>query len=330
MTGEFTAVSSRVRLARNLDGYYFPCQIAGTAAELTVKRLCLTALGRISDFKVYEMSALGEEQRNSLVEKYLISSALSLNPMGAVAVSKDEKVSVMVGEEDHVREQIILDGNDLVRCYERLNKLDTFLRSNLSFAKKGQTYYTSCPTNLGTGMRASVMLFLPAIVSHGELDGVVYSAKNSGLTVRGAFGEGSVGEGYLFQVSNEVTYGVGERQLISLVENFVSRLIDRELYLETQDYLADKLRFEDGCARAIGVINNCKLLPYNELSQIISQIKIGANVGVVAVTDKKAVDRALVLSRQNTLRLNCVGQREDYARAALVKRMLGGNAVRLK
>ena len=320
MTDKTIAVSSRIRLARNVRGYAFPCVIRGTKKQEEITNIFASVLKRTGEFdfrKVYELSPL---EKRSLVERYLISNKLADENFGAVAVSKDGLISVMINEEDHVREQIIYRGLDLEKAYARIANLDGIMRANVDFAVSGNTYYTACPSNLGTGMRASVMLFLPAHTGYGKIGQLSEQARDLGLIVRGAFGEGSVGEGYFYQVSNEVTYDITESEIIRLVKRFVKDVIDDEIYLRQTMLSEDKLGFADKCLRAKGILENAVLLSYEELTELIANIKLGISVGIINCENPYYIDDLLVAARSATLSLNVGGAYDEAAaRAKFVK-----------
>jgi len=322
MTDTTIAVSSRIRLARNVRGYAFPCVIRGTEKEREVVSILSSVLSKISDFKIYNIKNLSFVERNSLVERYLISKHLSLSEGAAVALSADGLISVMMSEEDHLREQIIVRGFSVRRAYSRISMLDSLVRANVSIAASGNNYYTACPSNMGTGMRASVMLFIPSICYYNQLDEVKIAARERGLTVRGAFGEGSRGESYFYQVSNEFTYNVTESEILGMVESFVGEVIAREERLRSTMFNFDAYAFADKCFRALGTLSSAVRLDYDELSELISQVKLGVGVGIISVDNAYALDDLLVASRKNTLELNVGRGDELRLRAAFVRENL--------
>ncbi len=317
------AVSTRIRLARNLSGVPFPCMIEDTDDETKVKDVCISALRRIGGFNVRLMSRESQLEKRSQVERYVISRALSEKSGGAVAYSDDGEISVMINEEDHVREQIIVRGNRLDRAYKRIAALDNVLKVNLNFAcAGGGLYYTACPSNLGTGMRASVMLFLPALVRYGEIERFSVMAGERGLVIRGAFGEGSDGESFFYQVSNEVTYRITEREIVSLVSRFVDEIRKREEALRRLMYNENAIEFADKCVRALATLSNCVLLSYSELSELITYVKLGADAGVINSEGVAELDDLLVMSRSATLKLNYGSESEELIRAKFVRESL--------
>ena len=203
------AVSTRIRLARNFEDYPFPNRLFDVSLAEEIVRLVTDELCGVEDFTLRRMNTVTEEEAASLRESNLISRDLWKNrAISAVLISSDESISVMINEEDHIREQYFMKGFDLETAYERLSGIDDLIASAIPFAYDKQFgYLTACPTNLGTGLRASVMLFLPAMARSGLMRAVAEEFSREGLTVRGAYGEGSGAEGALYQLSNERTLG---------------------------------------------------------------------------------------------------------------------------
>ena len=314
------AASTRIRLARNVSGYAFPCVINDTPIEKQLVDRLLSVFSKTGDFDIYRINELSETQKQSFVERYLISKNLAKSRGSAVAVSKDRLISVMLCEEDHVREQIIMRGVGLEKCLSRLSVLDGLLKANFNFAVSGNNYFTACPSNLGTGMRASVMLFLPAICRYGELDGFAEEAREKGLVIRGAFGEGSRGEDYFFQVSNEITYHITEKEIILLVKDFVDAVVMREDYLRHDMFELNRYAFADDAFRALAVLGCAVVLGYDELADLIAKVKLGISVGIIKTDNAAALDDLLVASRPATLYLNTGGyDDEGIARALFVR-----------
>ena len=282
---ESVAVSSRIRLARNFKDYPFPSRLLRDphaeeqASEMI--RLLAGELTSMEEFRLYRMDEVSDEEAGLLQERYLISRDL-INHRGisAVLVSEDESISVMINEEDHVREQYFMKGLDLARAYERISGIDDIISDSIPFAyDEDLGYLTACPTNLGTGLRASVMLFLPALSRRGRLKRVLPILTRLGLTVRGVFGEGSGAEGDLFQISNEVTLGLSETEILDVVGQAVVKLVDMELSERIRMKVEEGLALEDAVFRAYGILTHCRLLDEREFTKRISDLKLGVALG---------------------------------------------------
>lgn len=291
-------VSSRIRLARNIKGYRFPSELKDSDEARKIINLTYSALGKYGSFRYVKMSECDPMLKESLKERYVISLALQKSRMGAVAYSNSGDLSVMINEEDHIREQYFVQGNDLGGAFTKLSRLDSWLDVNLHFCKNERLgYITACPTNLGTGMRASVMMFLPGHVKLQRLDELEASARSRNLTVRGAFGEGSDGDSFLYQISNEVTLGHSERSMIQSVADFVNKVAEEELELQRIYYRSDELRVEDDIFRSLGKLLYCRRISYGEFSSALSDIKLGVTLGLINVKVVHALDDLLVCAR---------------------------------
>lgn len=323
-------VSSRVRLARNLSGIGFSPVIRDTAAEDRVTALVKRILGAIGGFTFTEMRSLTEEKKLSFVERYLVSSALAKSPRGALASSSDETVSVMINEEDHLREQCFAAGLSLKSVYSRLKTLDNVLNNNLRFAKGKFGFLTTCPSNVGTGMRASAMLFLPALAYSGETGEITRKARSAGLTVRGAYGEGSGGDCSLFQISNEITYGVTETEIIERVTSFVKSVEVAEREERRALYSDNEVDFSDACLRAYGILANCKKIDYAEFADLAAKVKLGLSLNVLKADYPSGIDDVMVSARSATLLLvpNLKSINEDERRAEFVNKAILSLGVR--
>ncbi len=318
------AISSRIRLARNISGYNFPCVIHGTDKERAVSARCETVLRKLNSFKFFYMNQLSELERKSFVERYLISNNLANNDGGVLAVCDDDFVSVMINEEDHIREQCIMRGLDLFSAYKKTSALDMVLSANIPFSQKNGVYFTACPSNLGTGLRASVMLFLPAITDSGKLNEICENATQYGLTIRGRYGEGSSNESYLCQVSNEVTYKISEQEILELVTGFVEDTISLETELRQQMYKSNKDILEDKILRALGILKNCVILNYSEFVKLICMVKLGLGLGVLTSNFDYGIDDLLITASRATLLIgeNSLQNYEDKLRAVFVQNAL--------
>ena len=273
---ENVAVSSRVRLARNIEGYPFPNRLDEAKASEIVM-LVSEALAQIESFKRYDMRSFPEDLAERLMERNFISQALIRNRrISAAFISDDDEsplhslISVMVNEEDHIRAQCIVPGFDLKKPYERLVAVDDTMAETIPIAFDAELgYLTACPTNLGTGLRASVLLFLPALTRRGRMPHVQAVLRTKGLTVRGALGEGSGSEGELYQISNEVTLGLSESFIINAVESMVQNIVEMGIHLY------------DSILRSYGILCNCLRIDEQEFHLRMADIKLGVALGIL-------------------------------------------------
>lgn len=294
---EGTVVSTRVRLARNLEGYPFPPRLKSEVQAKEIIRLVSSGLSRLDEFRLYYIDKLTDEQAVCMMENHLISPKLIENKgRSAVLINGEENVSVMINEEDHLREQCIVKGLDLKLAYDTMSEIDSCIAGSMNFAYDDRFgFLTACPTNLGTGLRASVMLFLPAITVNGKLARVLRNISSLGLTARGVYGEGSEAEGYMYQISNEVTLGVTEEEILTEVGDVVEKICRlEELERESLKTGASALDIRDECMRAYGVLTNCAKISAREFITLSSKVKLGACLGYIDIRDVSAIDELAV------------------------------------
>ena len=290
-------VSSRVRLARNIKNLNFPNRLSDYDEALSITKGIYEILNNIGDFEFYKIKNMSQIKSLVLLEQHLISKELLDNKdISSLAISLKDGLSVMINEEDHIREQCVLDGFQLDKAYERVNELDELILDNFSIAYDEKLgFLTSSPSNLGTGMRASVMLFLPALTMLGKVDSLSTSISKLGLTVRGAYGEGSKAQGYLYQISNEATLGKSEENIINNVINITKKLCEME-----KDFRVDLLKVQndeikDMCGRAWGILNYANILTCDEAVKLISDVKLGKCIGMDFNVDIVSLNNLLTL-----------------------------------
>lgn len=288
-------VSTRVRLARNLNHMPFP---AGMTAEQREAVICQIFEAFPQDgsgaFSCIRMTELSEWDALSMVERHLISPHFTAHPEGeALLLSPDESVSVMIGEEDHVRIQAMHAGFALDEAFTAANCWDDFLDARLHFAFDDRLgYLTQCPTNLGTGMRASVMLHLPALQEKGVIQQLANTVSKLGLTIRGMYGEGSRSEGAMYQLSNQVTLGITEQEAIENLKSIVAQIVKEERGYREQ--LRTTPALEDRIYRSLGILQNARLLSGKEFMSLISHVRMGAAMNVLQSVDLNRISHLMV------------------------------------
>jgi len=278
-------ISSRIRLARNLADFPFVRQCDDKDLGAIQKTLCEavrdeTSLADVSYVDVDELPVI---DRQFLVERQLISRELAdgEGPRG-VAINDGEKFSLMINEEDHLRIQVMNSGLDLDSAWEQINRIDDVIEEHVTYAFHDSLgYLTACPTNVGTGMRVSVMLHLPALVITRQIEKVFRSLQKISLAVRGLYGEGSQAMGDFYQISNQITLGRSEDELISQVSEVVPAMIDYErkarefLVKESQKDLHDKV------SRAYGTLCSAQTISSEETMMLLSSVRMGVNLGLI-------------------------------------------------
>ncbi len=332
---ESTVVSTRIRLARNLADYPFPSALRSAKQGKEIVRAVYDAASGIRSFKLYYMNDLSDNVAQALCDDHLISPELAANKKhGAALIDENEdengrggKFSIMINEEDHLREQYIADGLCLPRAYNLLAAFDGELSKQLRFAFDAQLgYLTACPTNLGTGLRASVMLFLPALTRLRKMERVIREISRLGHTVRGVYGEGSEAEGYMYQISNEVTLGVSEEYILTEVQHAALEVVNLESQARKGLREEDEIGVRDTCMRAYGILANCAKISYEEFLQRISDVKLGAALGFLRVNGFSALDSLVAAARPANIGLYSDGDltapERDVLRADLCRKTL--------
>jgi protein arginine kinase len=281
-------LSTRIRLARNLDEFPFPSRLDAEGKN-RVNTLIKTALfeNDSKDFSYIEMKNLTRRQAVSLAERHLISPEFAAKKDGsALMLSGDESVSIMLCEEDHIRLQVMKSGLALEEAFDIADKLDTLLDSRLTYAFDERIgYLTACPTNLGTAMRASVMLHLPALTRCGQIGRLASTVSKLGLTIRGAYGEGSRATGDIYQISNQITLGITEETAIANLKSIVLQLVGQERAAAAK--MVKNSADEDKIFRAYGILKFARLLSTEEFMELVSLVRLGAARGILDVNIAK-------------------------------------------
>lgn len=333
-------ISSRIRLARNLADFTFIARAteadrAEIGRILRSRIMSLHEAGQFAGKLVYvDVSALEAVDRQFLVERQLISREhAEAEGARGVVIDPREQVSVMINEEDHLRIQVMKSGLDLGAAWEQINQLDDLIEARVTYAYNDRFgYLTACPTNVGTGIRVSVMLHLPALVITRQIDKVFRSLQKINLAVRGLYGEGSQAMGDFYQVSNQITLGQTEEDLIKKVSDVVPVLIDYErqardfLIRESQETLHDRV------SRAYGILRNAQTISSEETMHLLSSLRMGVNLGLINDVAIPTVNKLFVHTQPAHLQ-KLTGMELDTSdrnieRAAYLRRHLSGEAPR--
>jgi len=317
------AVSTRIRLARNLSGLPFPARMTPEQRRelnLKVKNAVLQSNTPFAkSLKYIDMADVPQTEIAAMVERHIISPEFAEeNADRAIIISADESISIMIGEEDHVRIQVILGGLQLEKAYDTAEQLDSLLYNELHFAfDRSLGFLTECPTNLGTGLRASVMLHLPVTESNGEISSIAETVGKIGFTVRGMYGEGTKASASMYQVSNQITLGISEKNAIDNLKIITAQLIDKERNARNS---LNKIKLEDMCFRALGTLQNSRILSSKEMMDLLSRIKLGISMGIIK-TDVPPIK--LFIEGQPNMLMKKYGQLEpeerDIYRAAFIR-----------
>jgi protein arginine kinase len=278
-------ISSRIRLARNLADFPF-IRRCGDEDRLSIERTVRARMEKLEDWadvRYVDVDELSEVDRQFLVERQLISRELAeTDGSRAVAIDPNEQFSVMINEEDHLRIQVMQSGLNVQSAWQRINRLDDLLEGSITYAyHKQYGYLTACPTNVGTGLRVSAMLHLPALLATQQIDKVFRSLQKISVTVRGLFGEGSQNTGDFYQVSNQITLGKSESDLIQQVSEVVPLLIDYERRARQFMVEHSEKFLHDDVSRALGILCTAKKISSEETMQLLSKVRMGVNLGLI-------------------------------------------------
>jgi protein arginine kinase len=294
-------ISSRIRLARNISGHNFLTRASTEeleSIESSVGKYLRETDGRFRDL-YFRMNELSEVDRYVLVERHLISREHSLaEPGRAVAATADERLSVMINEEDHLRVQVLRSGLRLEEAWREADEFDDRLSANFTYAFSRQWgYLTACPTNVGTGMRVSVMLHLPALVMTREIEKLFRAVAKINLAVRGLYGEGTQAYGDLYQISNQASLGKTEEKIIENVNGVVSSAISYERRAREKILSDSRIKVEDRLWRALGMLKSAKVLSSEEMMHLLSAVRFGAASGILRIDDGALINELFLLTQ---------------------------------
>jgi len=298
-TAEGPVVSSRIRLARNLENYSFP----GWASEEENHAVWLQMQSIFKEmdipFMSFGMMDISSLDKEILFERHLISHELSRQDDSCgVFVAPDECLSIMVNEEDHIRIQSLQPGLNLQKAWQEADRIDDDLESQMSYAFSSRLgYLTSCPSNVGTGLRASVMLHLPGLVLMEEMAPVINGISKIGLAVRGMWGEGTEAAGNMFQISNQITLGRRESDIIAHLEQIVHELVEHENNARDRLLETKSLLVEDHVSRAFGILSNARLISSSEALNLLSTLRLGLDLGMVDQFSSRELDTLFISSQ---------------------------------
>lgn len=330
-------ISSRVRLARNLSTIPFPhlldAQKGARCMKLITEAFNKADTPEIKQMEIIPFSQLPVLDRQILVEKHLTSPnhIIAGSPFQGLAVNQEGSLAVMINEEDHLRIQSLLPGLQLAQSYARASQVDDGLEKNLDYAfDEHRGYLTSCPTNVGTGMRASVMLHLPAISMAGQTNLIFQNISQLGMTVRGIYGEGTDIVGNLYQLSNQVTMGQSEADIINNLGTITNQIIEQERILRERLFKEFKYQLADRIGRSFGTLANAWVISSNEALALLSDVRLGVDLGLINTLKPFALNELEVAIRPAHLQRKA-GQEMDAAhrdikRAEVIKEKISAGS----
>ncbi len=325
-------ISSRVRIARNLSHKPFPMLATSQQAAEVLEQLAEVsrsgALDKVAQFETIMLTDLSELDKRVLVEKHLISPNLANESRGgAVVLSENEAVSIMINEEDHLRIQCLYPGFQIYEAWELASSIDDIYEDAADYAfdeKRG--YLTTCPTNVGTGIRASVMMHLPALVFTQQINRILTAVSQVGLTVRGLYGEGSEALGNLFQISNQITLGQSENEIIDNLHGVARQIIEHEKAARKRLMEESNIRLKDRVKRSFGILSYAEIMDSKEAAQRLSDVRLGADLGILEGVSPHILNELMVMTQpgflQKTFQEKLGPEERDYKRAELIRKHL--------
>lgn len=324
-------LSTRIRLARNFQADPFPT-IADDTVLNKVKNYMKEQYDKESfasynNLSFIHMNQLTDIEKRVLVEKHLISPNLTKARYSGVLLSENEQLSIMVNEEDHIRIQLYFPGFQVKRALEDAFQLDDWLEEKTDFAfDEKWGYLTSCPTNVGTGMRASVMVHLPALVITKRVNKMIPAINQFGFVVRGIYGEGSEALGNIFQVSNQITLGKSEADIVEDLENVMTRLIEQEREARNHLMKGSGKQLENQIFRSYGILKYGRIMESQEAAGRISNVRLGIDLGIIENVSESVLAELMVLTQpgflQHYAKETLTSNDRDILRATLIRERL--------
>ena len=319
--------SSRIRLARNLNGFKFNLENKSEIEQLENKiKDNLYSIGY--GLKYLKLKDMDDITKMSLVEKNLISPEFALNKSetGSILINDEENICIMINDEDHLKIQVFSSGLELENTLNYAIELDQKIEEVLGYAtSKKYGYLTSLPTNCGTGLKASVMVHLPALTITKNINKVFYTINNFGVNIVGAYGENSKELGDTFQISNKRTLGVTEKEIIENLKVVTEKIIEQER--KARKFLAkDTIELEDTIYRSYGILNNCRKISLEEAQQLISNVKMGTDLGILPELNDSKVQQLILYTKPANMQKYLGEQYEtlerDIKRAEVIKKIM--------
>lgn len=327
---EDVVVSTRLRVARNVEKYKFPNIISMDESDALTKEILESVKESEDIYKFHRIIDLSDIERFVFVEEHLISPGLlKIKDKSSFLLREDEKVTIMINEEDHIRIQVLLSGSNMEEGWKICSEIDDLLESKINYAfHEKMGYLTSCPTNVGTGLRASIMVHLPCITMAGQLNVIMEQLRKIGLTIRGLYGEGTKSLGHLYQISNQTTLGEKEENIIRKLNKVTYEVVNRER--STRNYLMEKnsLVIEDKIFRSLGILRYNRMISSKGAMFHLSNVKLGCDMGIIDGMDSKSIIKLMIEIQpakvQKSLNKIMIKEERDMNRSIIIRNRLRG------
>jgi protein arginine kinase len=328
-------LSCRVRIARNFQEYPFPHRATSETRKRILERSTQAVFAGSSalseQFRFVDYEALPEVEKQLMIEKHLVSKELLERPKETgVIIDRDESISIMLNEEDHIRIQCLGSGLQLEKLYYTANRLDDLIAETIPLAWDDQVgYLTCCPTNMGTGIRASAMLHLPALVMTGYIRGVLESVVKLGVAVRGLFGENTDATGNIFQISNQITLGKTETDIVAGVHSIALQIVEQERQLRFELLRQNGIRLEDKILRSYGILSHTRIISTEETLQRLSDVRLGVHLGLLPMLEETCLNELMLNIQPGSIQKNAgralKPDARDMTRAEIIQQTLLGH-----
>jgi len=323
-------LSSRIRIARNLDRLPFT-SVASPKEQKEVMRLVCQSIEKAPSLKnkvFIDVSKISDIEKNVLLERHLVSRDL-IEERGekAVVINPEQTISLMINEEDHIRLQGMKSGFQISDLWKLVSKIDDEIEQNVNYAFSMKCgYLTACPTNTGTGMRASVMMHLPSLVLTKQINKVIEAVVKLGLTVRGLYGEGTEASGDFFQISNQITLGHSELDIIDNIERIVKQVIEHEQAARKILVQETRIQIDDRIWRAYGLLKHARIMASEETINLLSSVRLGVGLGILKDIDPKTLSTLLIITKPAHIQMSKGREMNSYERdverATLIRKMI--------
>ena len=328
-------MSSRIRLARNLASFPFPSRSTKKDLESTLDAVehAIKHVPFLKGATLFRMHELDQVDRQMLVERHLMSHEHASNPEGkGLLISTEEVVSIMINEEDHLRIQVMRSGLNLTEGWDIINAIDDAFSKEVKFAfLEHWGFLTSCPTNTGTAMRGSVMMHLPALVMTKQINKVLAAISKLSFASRGFYGEGTQASGNFYQISNQVSLGHSELDIIQNINGLIRQVIEQEEQARQALLLQNRPMLEDKICRCWGLLKTARIISSQEAIELFSMVRLGVDMGILKDVNHKALNELFIVIQPAHLqkiegkKLNAFER--DTKRASVIRQKLGGKDV---
>ena len=323
-------ISSRIRLARNLEKIPFPHWANKNQSEQVLNAIT-GAAGKVDYLKgttTFKLADLDSVDKQFLIERHLMSYEHGQRADSKAVIIDDEEIlSIMINEEDHIRMQVMQSGFNLLEAWSIINKIDDYLEKELNFAFLADWgYLTACPTNTGTGMRGSVMLHLPALVMTTQINRVLAAISKLSFTTRGLYGEGTQATGNFFQVSNQVSLGHSEDDIIENINGLIRQIIEQENQAREMMLSKSRAVLEDRINRGFGILKSAHIITSQETIELLSMVRLGCDLGMIKDLDRRTINELFITTQpahlQKLEKKNLSSLERDVKRAELIRNKL--------